>query len=303
MSGFDFRDADILTCSVYRKNDLEITIMAADHRHPWDGLEVNQGQTPEANPEVHEKTDSWNTKLLGYVRRTSSDRSPGPIVANCEAFLVKRDLIIPTADEYSKFHNIVDRNSQVLGWLGHKVFDSEGHVRADLKGKGLWGTDSDDSWVLMITKIVVDHKVQHQGIGKTLAGAVIGQVLLWAGEQAQPRAVLTIVDPSVLLEEKERFQRAQNRSPGDMSDFIGRSLDGAKKFWRSLGFVQLRGTDYFGWRRSVGLDSALQLPAPENITKSDEDIDSDLETLFGGEGKTISYFICRLRPIFTSHTE
>lgn len=304
MSGFDFRDADILSCSVYRKNGLEITILTADHRHPWDGLEVNKGQTPESHPEARENNAPWNTKVLGYVRRPSIDKVPGPIVANCEAFLVKRDLIIPTADEYSKFYNIVDRNSQVLGWLGHKIFDSEGHIRAGFKGKGIWGAESDDSWILMVTKILVDHKLQRQGIGKALAGAVIGQVLLWAGQQTLPRAVLTIVDPSVLLEEKERFQRAQFRSPGEMSGFIGRSLDRAKTFWRSLGFVQLRGTDYFGWRRSVGLDPALQLPPRESVVKKHEDIDSDLETLFGGEGEVIPHRICTCRhtSIFFLHT-
>lgn len=294
MSGFDFRDAEILSCSIYRKNGLEITILTADHRHPWDGLEVNKGQTPESNPEIRDNTAPWNTKVLGYVRRISSDKTPGPIIANCEAFLVKREFIIPTADEYSKFYNIVDRNSQVLGWLGHKIFDSEGHTRAGFKGKGIWGADSDDSWILMITKILVDHKVQHQGIGRTLAGAVIGQVLLWAG--AQPRAVLTIVDPSVLLEEKERFQRTGRRSPGDMSNFIGRSLDRAQKFWRSFGFVHLQGTDYFGWRRSMVPDPALQLPPPETMKKKDEDIDSDLEALFGGKGETITPSRLRTHP-------
>ncbi|KKY29826.1 hypothetical protein UCDDA912_g10236 [Diaporthe ampelina] len=212
MSGFDFRDAEILSCSIYRKNGLEITILAADHRHPWDGLEVNKGQTPENNPEIHENTASWNTKVLGYVRRISSDTATGPIVANCEAFLVKRESIIPTADEYSKFYNIVDRNSQVLGWLGHRIFDSEGRTRAGLKGKGIWGADSDDSWILMITKILVDHK----------------------------------------------------------------------------------GMEYFGWRRLMVPEPAFQLPTPETMMKKNEDIDSDLETLFGGEAEETRDFYRRL---------
>lgn len=218
---------------------------------------------------------------------------------------MKRDLIIPTADEFSKFYDIVDRNSQVLGWLCHKLFDSEGRVRADLKGKGFWGADSDDSWILIITKILVDHKAQHQGIGKTLAGAVIGQVLLWAGEQARPRAVLTIVDPSVLLEEKQRFQRTQSRSAVDISHFIRRSLGRARTFWQSLGFVHLRGTDYFGWKRSVGLDSALQLPPPEIMAKNDEEIDLvwKLCSVANLKVRQFPNFTCGYRSIFLSHTE
>ncbi|KAH8788326.1 hypothetical protein F5883DRAFT_531782 [Diaporthe sp. PMI_573] len=284
MSGFDFRDAEITDCSVYRRNGLEITILTADHRHPWDGIEVNKGQTPETNPEVHGNTAPWNTKVLGYVRKPSATQGPGPIVANCEAFLVKRDLFIHAADEYSKIYNRIDRNTHVLGWLGHRLFDSEGRVRADFKGKGIWGADSDDSWILMITKILVDHEILHQGVGRSLAGAVIGQVLLWAAQQTHPRAVLTIAEPSVLREEKERFQRTQSQSPADMSSFIGISLERAKKFWRSWGFVQLGDTDYFGWRRSAVPNPALQLP-PSEGEKEDEDIAVDLETLFGGEAE------------------
>ncbi|KAG8164768.1 hypothetical protein KVR01_005043 [Diaporthe batatas] len=284
MSGFDFRDAEILDCPVYQKSGLEITILTADHRHPWDGIEISKGQTPEKNPEVHENTDPWNTKVLGYVRKPSTTRDPGPIVANCEAFLVKRDLIIHTADEYSEFYNLIDRNSQVLGWLGHEIFDSEGRLRAAFKGQGIWGADSDESWILMITKILVDHKLQHQGIGRELVGALLGQVLLWAAQQNPPRAVLTIAEPSVLREERERFQRTQRQSPGDIANFIESSLERAKKFWRSWGFVQLGDTKYFGWRRPAVPDPALQLPPVQGGKRWDE-MAADLEILFGGEAE------------------
>jgi hypothetical protein len=53
MSTFDSRNAEILDCLVYRKDSLEITILTADHGHPWDGIELNKEQTPEINPEVH----------------------------------------------------------------------------------------------------------------------------------------------------------------------------------------------------------------------------------------------------------
>lgn len=295
MSGFDFRNAEILDCPVYHKNGLEITILTADHRHPSDGIEISKGQTPDTNPEVHEETEPWNTKVLGYVREPSASLDPGPIVANCEAFLVKRDLIIHTADEFGNFYNLIDRNSQVLGGLGHKLFDSEGCIRKEFKGQGIWGADSDDSWVLTIAKILVDHKMQHQGIGKTLAGAVMGQVLLWAAQQTPSRAVLTIAEPSVLREESERFQRTQRRSPGDISNFIGRSIERARTFWRSWGFVQLGNTVYFGWRRPVVPDPALQLP-PVQGGKAWKEIAADLENLFVGEGETTYFGTCS--PIF-----
>ncbi|POS81070.1 hypothetical protein DHEL01_v200537 [Diaporthe helianthi] len=284
MPGFDFRNAKILDCPVYQKDGLEITILNADHRHPWDGIELSKGQTPETNPEVHEDSDPWLNKVLGYVRKPAARPGPGPIIATCEAFLVKRDLIIPTADEYSKFYNLIDRNSQVLGWLGHEIFDSEGLIREDFKTQGIWGTDSDDSWILMITKIIVDHNLRNQGIGRALAGAVMGQVLLWAAQQNPPRTVLTIAEPSVLREEKERFQRTQRRTPGETLEFLETSLKRAKRFWQSWGFVKLGDTIYFGWRRPVIPDPALHLP-PVKGGKDWNEMAADLEIIFGGEAE------------------
>jgi hypothetical protein len=204
---------------------------------------------------------------------------------------VKRDLIIPTADEYGKFYNLVARNSQALGWLGRRLCDSKGRVRAEFKGKSIRGTDSDDYWILMITKIPVDHKMQYQGIGRTLAGAILGHILLWAAQQTPSRGVLTIAEPSILLEEQERFQRSQSRAPEDLPGFLESSIERAKKFSQSLGFVQLGNTVYFEWRRSVVSDPALlQLP-PSEGEKEHEYIAEDLETLSGGEGKIMSLLL------------
>jgi hypothetical protein len=85
-----------------------------------------------------------------------------------------------------------------------------------------------------------------------------------------------------------------------MSSFIGISLERAKKFWRSWGFVQLGDTDYFGWRRSAVPNPALQLP-PSEGEKEDEDIAVDLETLFGGEGKTMPLRIFRHTFVLFAH--
>ncbi|KAJ0109593.1 hypothetical protein J7T55_014155 [Diaporthe amygdali] len=78
-----------------------------------DCLEVNKGYSPENNPKVRVKTLPWDTTVLGYAQHTSIDTASEPIVANCKAFLVKRDLILPTIDKYSKFYSIPDQTTIV----------------------------------------------------------------------------------------------------------------------------------------------------------------------------------------------
>ncbi|CAJ2502924.1 Uu.00g103180.m01.CDS01 [Anthostomella pinea] len=184
--------------------------------------------------------------------------------------LVKRELMPP----FHRFDYSVGRSSQVLAQFCQEFYDGDGKIRQQFKGRGFWGADFDDSWVFVVTRIVVADENRRRGVGTDLFRTVLGRVLQWAAEEApEPRSVFTVSDPEVMRQEAE----AQGfRSSADFGRFYRESLSRAESFWRSLGFDKIGALLWFGWMRRPG-EGRSTLQAGGEPT----DVDSDLDQLFG----------------------
>lgn len=282
--GFQWTAENVSTSSAYLVGPLKVSVLSTDARHPWDGI-IEGKQTPWDNPEVLASREPWVAKVLGYARRAPA--KDGPVMGHCEGILVKRELMPPV--ERRTFTRSVTRTSQILGKFFGDLFDSRGHLNPRYKGRGFWGGDSDDSWILIVTRISVDEKSRRQGVGSALVKGILAQVQLWAGNAPRGRthSIFTVADPGVLRREAEAHIPPKNSSVGYMlqrEQFRQAAHQRSEDFWHSLGFRKVGKNGWLAWTRTVGL--ALEHPT---ATDDEVDVESDLKLILKSGGMFYSF--------------
>ncbi|KAH9905839.1 hypothetical protein F4778DRAFT_779229 [Xylariomycetidae sp. FL2044] len=254
--------------------------------HDWDALDHERGQTHETHPNQNATRETWIISLLAYLRRRRPSKKPDgkagrdgePILGWCECFLVKRELMPP----FHKYSFNVERTSQVLGNFSREFLDGDGRPLRKIKGKGIWGADSRDSWILVVKRISVAERVRRQGVGRLLFRAIQERVLQLARQV--PRSVFTVADPSVMRSEAESHGFDPGLASQGFGDFCSRNLQRAERFWSSLGFVRMGNSSWVGWTRGVDTLGSVGPAAPPTLKRLDEkvDYDRDVDLIFGG---------------------
>ena len=148
-----------------------------------------------------------------------------------------------------------------------KIFDPmTGWLKRDYRGMGVWGTDDNDGpWVMVFERFFIEDNSRGHGWGTKLAIRMIEEVTRRARQAGKSVIVLTIPMPP----ERETTAKTAGLSAAERQVWTVQSKRSATAFWRSLGFVRLGETLFYGWTRSL---------APHVVTKSavrSEDLDKD----------------------------
>lgn len=198
----------------------------------------------------------WILAVNGTVFiEPGKDDSLRPTAGKFGGLLIKRELIPQVEDEFLR--RMMSVNS-FTRQQAQQLFDAQGRLKRKYRGRGVWGTENDNSWIFELSMAQIAPGYRRKGVGKKLVECVRQEVLTWAREAH--REVLMVLMLGALKSEVDEHRLNQPASSAaDLQKVSSNARLTAKRFWRSLGFRRLSArSNWFGWARSVA-DPGVQL--------------------------------------------
>ena len=151
-----------------------------------------------------------------------------------------------------------------------QAFDIENvRLKEEFKGKGIWGSDSNDSWIMIFERFSVHADARGKGWGTKLVTRVLNEAVKRA--RAAGKAIIVLTMPSYI--KKELAAQTKNLSAPEKQKWRVQSKRVAMAFWRTMGFVRLGETLLFAWRRSMEPSLVLKVVADKAALDEDAEID------------------------------
>ncbi|EPS45994.1 hypothetical protein H072_2 [Dactylellina haptotyla CBS 200.50] len=188
-------------------------------------------------------------------------------IANVGAMLIKPELM---PNGWKDFRSLSWAGEEGMRTAVDILFESRrnGALKLQYQKKGIWGADSEsdgESWILMFERFHIKNHARRQGWGRKCYLTIMEEVLEHA--RAAGKAVLVLVMPAA--PEKEFTSNTGLTSFQGQFEFQRQTLRVARAFWRSLGFIRMGETLFFGWTRDIGDDLDRRQAVNE------EDLDKD----------------------------
>lgn len=191
----------------------------------------------------------WIIGIAGTVYiEPGEDDTQRPSAGKFGGLLIKRELIPEVEDGFLRHMMSVNSFTQQQA---QQLFDSQGRLRRKFTGRGIWGSENDDSWIFEIGMAQIAPGYRREGVGRRLVECARDEVLTWAREeQREVLMILMLGAPqSEVVEHKSHHPMS---SATDLQRVSSAARLAAKSFWRSLGFRRLSArSSWFGWARSV----------------------------------------------------
>ncbi|KAJ4387532.1 hypothetical protein N0V93_008127 [Gnomoniopsis smithogilvyi] len=162
--------------------------------------------------------------------------------------LIKRELFPQVGDEFLR--RMMSVNS-FTRQQAQQLFDAQGRLKSKFKGRGIWGSENDSSWIFELGTTEIAPEYRREGVGRKMIECVREEVLTWAREaQRDVLMVLMLGATKSAIDEHKVSQPAC--SAAELQQVSSTARQTAKHFWRSLGFRRLSArSNWFGWTRSV----------------------------------------------------
>ena len=137
-------------------------------------------------------------------------------------------------------------------------------------GQGIWGSDNwNEPWVLTFERFHVVDDARRQGWGTKLVTRILREITALARSARNTVVVLVMPAPP----EREITAKTVGLSAAAKRRWREESVREARAFWRSLGFVRLGETLFFGWTRSVQSGVVTKQPVSPGDLDNDAAID------------------------------
>lgn len=220
--------------------EVEICIQSFD---PREHIASHFATTPDPSPR------SWILGVNGTVFiEPGEDDMQRPTAGKFGGLLIKRELIPQGEDEF--FRHMMSVNS-FTRQQAQQLFDAQGRLQGKYRGRGIWGSETDSSWIFELGMADIAPDYRREGVGRVMVECVRDEVLAWAREaQREVLMILMLGAPKSAIDEHKLNQPAS--SAAEIQQVSSATRLTAKRFWRSLGFRRLSArSNWFGWTRSV----------------------------------------------------
>ncbi|KAJ4418244.1 hypothetical protein N0V82_005719 [Gnomoniopsis sp. IMI 355080] len=243
-------------------------------RHPYnlqEGEELEiciQSFDPRFISDPNPSPQPWilGINVTVYIE-TGQDDALRPSAGNLGGFLIKRELIPQAEDEFLRRMMSMNSHTQQLAL---QLFDAQGRLKDKFKGRGIRGSENDDSWIFEVSMAEIHPGWRREGVGRKMIECVRDEVLAWAREaQREVLMVLMLGAPKRVVDEHMLSQPLS--SAADIQQVSTNARLRAKRFWRSLGFRRLsERSNWFGWTRFGAEDRDHSLTTQEDWESEDE---------------------------------
>ncbi|EME46454.1 hypothetical protein DOTSEDRAFT_70452 [Dothistroma septosporum NZE10] len=212
-----------------------------------------------------------------WVQRLSTDvLSPGQtpyhhdeyeakVLGSSGALLIRSELMSNPVQDFKTLAANAEESTRYA--IKHLLNTSDRCLREQFRNQGIWGSDSDDPWVLIFERLYISPKARRRGWASKLVARVLEEVVNMA--RRAHKAVLVLAMP---------FAPEKEVRCGTVSQAEG--LRTARAFWRSLGFVRMGETLFFGWTRNVQC-SGVTVMRKNLVQTEDLEYDSDIDGRVG----------------------
>ncbi|KAK4626575.1 hypothetical protein CLAFUW4_04392 [Fulvia fulva] len=207
-------------------------------------------------------TDRLNPEASPY---DSDNKYENQVLGSCGAILVRSELMSDPIQDFKTLAANAEESTRHA--VKHLFNTSDRCLREEFRNQGIWGSDSDDPWVLVFERLYVSLWARRHGWASKLVTRLLEEVVDMARRAHKAVVVLTMP----FAPEKEVKGGAVSWEEG---------LRSARAFWRSLGFVRMGETLFFGWTRNVQcVDKTVCFKNP--VQEEDLDYDSDVDGRVG----------------------
>ncbi|OKL58029.1 hypothetical protein UA08_06455 [Talaromyces atroroseus] len=169
---------------------------------------------------------SWLEMIHGEVRFQRDRRSQETRIADCKAYLIRRDRIADT------FWDDMEEPEQELADLAFELFDRFGCLQPKFKehpikrGSGIWKDELNYGDILLIEDIRLAHAILELTVKKS-------------------RGFFAVTSPEMTVSEVDHEEKSHNDSDDGKSEKL--LLNNALQFWRRLGFRRIGSSRWLGY--------------------------------------------------------
>ena len=200
-------------------------------------------------PESPHDSDDYEQKVQGY----------------CGAVLIRSELMSDPIQDFKTLAANAEESTRHA--VKHLFNTSDRCLREEFRNRGIWGSDSTDPWVLIFERLYISPASRRHGWASKLVTRILEEVINMA--RRAHKAVVVLAMP---------FAPEKEVKCGLVSTEQG--LRNARAFWRSLGFVRMGETLFFGWTRNVQCQDR-RICLKNRVQEEELDYDSDVDGRVG----------------------